>query len=485
MVIIMDLQGVIANNQTLSFDQLKADSDLVLEIQIKLFELGLYPGGRLLDGRYGDKSAKGIARLRRHYQINPVGEIDPATANRLLIAEPTNFRLETARNKEEVYQDFLGSEKTFIDSGISDSPFESSIVGYPDRLKENPDEIEVTSLGNSLKSSNGSIINLLPYPELGVFPTNFDDNGLDFMHSDIREACICIGSIVDGNIHTHWLGKNAKSNGQFWSATKMLAVLNVACEANRVNPLVDIDTCSIRDADTGKEFTFSELVIGIENYKGKPDSSNKLAATLRQFSTFEDLNEWVKKVTGNQDLQYLGRWGESPTCESPILFNKKLGTILSTAQGTKAKENSVSAYDLTRAISMLGWHHHLAQSARLPGGQWNSLECVVRGMGEDIGRYADAAIERLGLQRVIKSPVIISKSGWGRSGSRDRYEITYTALIQFIDNQPKENGQLAKLRTLAITLRAAKKSNNEEREVDARIASEITEILRRMVTDEW
>jgi hypothetical protein len=481
----MDLQSIVQNNQSLSSDQLKADSVLVLEIQKILYELGLYPGGRLFDGRYGDKSAKGIERFRKFSQISVLGGIDAETANKLLTVDPTEFRLETARNRDEVYQDFLENTNTpFIDRGIENSPVKSDIIGYPDRLKENPDEIEVTSLGKSLTLPNGSSINFLPYPDLGIIPSNFDKNGLEFLHSDIKEACVCIGSIVDGRIHTHWLGKNAEDNGEFWSATKMLAVLNVACEANRINPLVDIDNCVIRDSDTGKEFTFYKLVVGIENYKGSPDSSNRLAATLRRLSTFKALNQWIQKITGNNNLKYLGWWGEEPTCNSPILFDTKLQkTILPSAPETDRNGNSVSAYDLTRTISMLGWHHHLTQSARLPGGQWNSLECVVRGMGEDIGRYVDAAIERLGLQRVIKFPVIISKSGWGKSSSRNRYEITYTALVQFIDNQPKKNGQLAKLRTLAITLRAAK--NSGEKEVDARIASEITEILRRMVTDEW
>ena len=138
-------------------------------------------------------------------------------------------------------------------------------------------------------------------------------------------------------------------------------------------------------------------------------------------------------------------------------------------------------------MAMLGWHYHLTSDSRLPHAQWDSLESAVRGMATDVARYVDGAIERLGLQEVIKSPVIISKAGWGRSSIRKRFEITYTTLIQFIDPRPKKLGKPSKLRMVVITMRSAKDVNNailEERELDARMATEITEILRRVATDE-
>lgn len=110
-------------------------------------------------------------------------------------------------------------------------------------------------------------------------------------------------------------------------------------------------------------------------------------------------------------------------------------------------------------------------------------------MGTDRARYIDIAIERLGLQTVIKDPVIIFKVGWGSSDSRNRYEITYTALVQYIDRRPNVTGNPSKLRTFAMTLRAAKAlnlrdPNQEARELDARMVAEVTEILRRIVTEE-
>jgi len=489
----MGLAEIVQGNQTLSIEQLKNDSVLILEIQQRLNEFGLYPGGRLLDGRYGGRTEKG---LKKFGQVNNLGsisnqQIDSQFANKLLTVDPTDFRLETARDRASVYQEFLDNQTTnglFIERDIEKSPFKNDVVSYPDRLKQKPDGIEVTSLGDSLTLPNGSTISFSPYPIRGIQPTNFDEQGLSFLHEDIKEACASVGSFVNGDIHTHWLGKNAKNNGEFWSATKLFAILNVVDKSNSTSPSVDIDNCIVRPSGSNNGIAFNKIVLAIENYKNNPASSNRLAATLKRFSTFEQLNQWLKGITGNNTLDYRGLWSEDPFYSFPELFDNNSRTvILKAASPTTKAGNSVSAYDLTRVISILGWHHHLPQTARLPGAQWHSLESVVRGAGEDIGRYVDAAIERLGLQRVIKSPVIISKSGWGRSSIRDRYEITYTAFIQFIDRRPQKNGQLAKLRTLSLALRAAKDLNDsvkEEQILDARIATEITEILRRVVTEE-
>ena len=40
-------------NGLLSTEQVKADKELITEIQINLKSLGLYPGGKLIDGDYG------------------------------------------------------------------------------------------------------------------------------------------------------------------------------------------------------------------------------------------------------------------------------------------------------------------------------------------------------------------------------------------------------------------------------------------------
>ena len=77
--------------------------------------------------------------------------------------------------------------------------------------------------------------------------------------------------------------------------------------------------------------------------------------------------------------------------------------------------------------------------------------------------------------------------GFGRSSIRDRTELVYTALLQFVDKRPRTENKPAILRTVAMTLISAKDlndANQEATELDARMAAEITEILRRLMTQE-
>jgi hypothetical protein len=484
----MNLIELIENNQTLTLEELKEDSDLVLEIQVKLNELGLYPGGRWLDGDYGGRTEKGLTKFCEVMQLNNMvtQQFDSTFAQTLIDTNSTDFRLETARNKEEVFQEFFEIQPhpstgggVFLDREINQSPFKAEIKNYPQRLKEKPDNIEIISLEN--------LATFAPYPNRGQQPI-IDHQGLNFLHSDIKQACVCIGSFDNGNIQAHWFGKNALKNVEFWSATKIIPILNVVCQANSRFPLIDVDNCRVRSTGSTGGYGFNQLVVGTVSYNFYPSSSNRIAAMFKRFSTYAGLEQWVKNITGNNELDFRGRYGEAPLINTPELVDSTTGQVLlSAASVTNRGPNSISAYDLTRFITMLGWHYHISQNARLPGAQWNSLESVVRGMGTDIARYVDAAIERLGLARVIKSPVIISKAGWGRSSIRDRFEITYTALVQFIDRRPQRSGNPAKIRTLAMTLLAAKDLNNavrEERELDARMATEVTDILRRVVTEE-
>ncbi|MBD2776931.1 hypothetical protein, partial [Iningainema tapete] len=126
----------------------------------------------------------------------------------------------------------------------------------------------------------------------------------------------------------------------------------------------------------------------------------------------------MKKITGNQDLVFRGRYGELPYINQPILYDLKTkNVLLLAAPETTRGDNLVTAYDLVRFIPMLGWHHHLPTQSRLPGAQWNSLEAIIRAMGSDACRYIDLAILALGLEKVVISPTIISKLGNGFSGN--------------------------------------------------------------------
>ena len=486
----MKIQEIINNDLSINLEELNNDVELIIDIQKNLSNWGLYPKGAWIDGDYGNQTKQALTEFISLKGLDTFtqGKIDKIFAKALLTVE-TDILLETAKDKDKVFKIFFLSESGFSENNLrirdrqlKNSPYKDDISLYPKRLVQKPDNIQVVSVANPPRN-----IRLESYPDNGQIPS-IDNNVLNFLHPDIKEACLCVGSFTDSEIKAYWLGKNALSKAQFWSSTKFIALLNIISQVNSRYIDSDIDNCVVKSSSQANGIPFHELAVDLISYRSKYGSSNSIGAMFKRFSTYSDLEQWTKSRTGNSNLSFRGRYGESDFYSSPQLFDNLLDQkVLSAASPQTRGPNLVSAYDLTRLMTMLGWHYHISQSARFPAAQWYSLESVVRAMGYDKARYVDAAIERLGLQQVIKDPVIISKVGWGSSDSRNRYEITYTALVQFVDRRFQNNP--AKLRTFAFTLRSAKafaprNRNQEAKELDARIATEVTEILRRVVTDE-
>ena len=405
--------------------------------------------------------------------------------------------LQLAKDRARIFKNYLqteidakaNSEKlAFLDRGIQNSPYQKEITNYPDYLKQKPDGLKVISYipepNNRLKFT--------AFPSLGELP-QIDPQALNFLHEDIKQACVCIGTFVDGKIQAQWLGKNALTKAEFWSATKIIPLLNIVSQVNTKYPDCDIDKCVIRDGNgQEQDFYFYDLAKDLISYSENIATSNSLAAMFKRFDTRIGLEQWLKSATGNNDLIFRGDYGENPYLTNPKIFDLSKKQVLLTAAVNSAKQNnSVSAYDLTRLISMLGWHFHLEQRSRLKGCQWNSLKTIVRAMGHDSARYADEAIKTLGMDSLITSPVIISKLGFGVSEIRGTVETVYLALVRFVDERPHAAGKPAKLRTLAMTLRAEKvldASSTLDRqaiEIDARVCAEVTEILRRLLAEEF
>lgn len=460
----------------LSEEQVKADKELVTQIQIKLRGLGLYPGGKSIDGDFGTKTRNAIKNFCDAVGIQP--QYDRIFAQNLLTQKQLPSVLGMVNSsREQMFQNLLsmakstqlspGEEAAFLHRGIQkNSKYIAEIAEYPLRMAKKY-EVNVPS-------------GFTTYPKRGVIPT-IDNEGLSFLHSDIKEACVCIGNFVNGEISARWLGKNALEEKQFWSATKIIPILNVICNANTLAPEIDVASCYINE----RQCKLTDVILDIINYQNKITSSNAGAATLKLFQTPTDLEKWVKDITGNQQLSFRSGYGRDPFTRQPQLFDSLTGkkVLNPPATALEVDKNYLSAYDLTRLISMLGWHLHLKENARLPGAQWQSLKTVITAMGNDPARYIEVAIETLGLENVISSPVIISKLGNGFSDSRGTNEITYVAFVQFIDERIRTNNQ-GKFRTLAMTLRGVVKPPVNFIELDARVAAEVTEIIRRVVTDE-
>lgn len=384
-----------------------------------------------------------------------------------LFGEKETFTLFLALNREKVFEDFFKSEQgfnsyklAFLDKNIKNSPYQIEVENYPERLTTAP----------SLAVSGAKA-----YPNIGELP-EIDEQALNFLSLDIKEACICVGGTAGGPLQTRWLGRNALDKAQFWSTTKIIPILNVI---NYVD--ADIDGCAI--ADEENSYDFNKVVEDVITYQEEIGSSNALAAMFKCFQTYEGLEIWLKQITGNNHTEFQGLYGEEPFIASPTV--KKDDEILLTVaeeikqRETQTGENLVTAYDLTRIMSMVGWYYHLPEAAKFPGISWENLKPFISSLGKDTARYVDVALEKLGLQNSIKSPVIISKMGFGYTSSRRRTELTYTCFTQF-----EYRGSI---KSVAMCLRGAISLGDFDKEaveIDARMAAEVTEILRRLVMDE-
>jgi hypothetical protein len=495
------LQGIIAGNLSLTQAQLKADRQLVMEVQTKLANLGFYPGGSWIDGDLGGSNSfswNGLIKFCTEVGSNPIASATVAMnldiAQKLINTKQVPSVLGSA-TKDSIlkYLDSIQPLTTivnnstessaFVSRTIDKSPFKEAIKNYQSNLEQRPDGTQTISHGNSLTLANGSVVNFDSYPDINALPT-IDGSGLDFLSSTssdtISQACLCVGSFVQGDdqIKAHWLGKNALSKQQFWSATKFIAVLNAVCKINENYPGTDIGQCYI---GTPSDSIFS-LVKDLVKYNGG-NESNDVGAMFKRFSKRSVLEKWVENITKN-DIDFLGSYQSFPPSNDfpKIIDPSNPKPVLSFADKTTTGNNYVSAYDLVRLISMVGWHPHLVDTNHLPSADWNGLAVVLRAMGYDTARYVDVALETLGLINVISDPVVFSKVGWGDSvtNPNDDSAMTYVAFVKFVDTRTNPG----KLRTFALALRCQDSNRRNFDSRDTRLAAAVTEIIRRIVVEE-
>ncbi|MEM8503070.1 MAG: S-layer homology domain-containing protein [Cyanobacteria bacterium P01_D01_bin.1] len=399
------------------------------------------------------------------------------------LTEASVFTKALVQNKQTLFQQFIQQEKefnaeklAFLDRGIRSSPFRDQQSQAVAVLQQAGPEVAV-----SLPLTNATA-----YPGRSDRPS-VDVTGLDFLASDILSACVCVATTKAGKLNARWLGREAFVNRQMWSATKFIPLLNVIDQANGASPKTVIENCLIRRAGSGAGFPFSDLASSIMSYDNRVATSNSLAAMFKRFTTPTTLEKWTRQLTGSQKLAFQGRYGEVPFIEYPELWDAKAQKVVIQSPGQAHRgQNLVSTYDLTRLITMVGWHWRLPRHAIVPNAQGHSLSGLIRAMGVDTARYVDVALETLELTQVVRSPAIISKSGFGRSDERDRTELTYCALAEFDLPRLGASDPTASHQhyAIAMTLIAAQQTgdaNQEARFVDALMAAEVTDIIRRLV----
>ena len=462
---------------------------LRLEQQRQLAELGFLAGPiTVADNREFSLATRDFQRRAR---LRPDGIIGVRTRAALSAAlarpgpAPTSFYRQLRRQGEELQAQGLASDDhlPLLDRGLAGSRFEASVPAYARHLEQLP---------------QGLVPYPAPSPGFGSYPPRGQAaailsgqdglGGLEFLSEEVAQACVAIGSFgANQPLRVRWYGRQAEGvNVQFWSATKIAAALHVLCQANRRSPMTPIGDCRIGPnvfGDSRGEY-FGDLfrqMVSYEKDAQSPGHSNALGALFKTLVNpgEENVQQWLRQLTANPSLVLMGRYGTPSYIQNGVLFGPP-GVLVGYREPPRTR-NLVSAADLVRLLTLVGWHRQLGPDQRLAGAQWTSLRTVVEGLGHDTARYIDAALENLGLVDAVTSPVILSKLGYGAETADPEIDaLTYAAFAQFSDQRSGQPRQ----RSFALALRIPTAPGAGVRH-DARMAAEVTEIVRRVFAEEW
>lgn len=480
-----------------------SSGDAVVALQTGLIRLGFLASDA--DGLYGPRTSLAVRDLQRRLLLQPDGVVGPRTGAALAGAlarqppSPTSPYRRLRRQGQELEHQGLADDDHLpqLDRGLAASPFAGQPPAYARRLASPPPASELTPYPDRCGSFQ-------PYPAHGVVPPILSGRqgrgGLEFLSEEVSQACLCIGGFsADQPLRVRWYGRRAlEDNVQFWSATKFIAGLHVACQANRRSPGMPIGTALVMPRDGGAPESFSSLFQAMVDYAPRQSdggSSNRIGYLLKQLLNQgeDDVQTWLRRLSGNPEALLLGWYGQWRSPHNPYLAGADLvapgagahaaGAPMQPLVGHRLlprSRNLLSAYDLVRMLTLLGWHPQLDPDRRLPGAHWISLASLVEGLGHDSARYLDGALEQLGLLDAVSEPVILSKLGYGAvTGDPAIDALTYAAFASFQDRRFHP----ARQRCFALALRVPTRQGDGLL-ADARMGTEVTEIVRRIFAEE-
>ncbi len=377
-------------------------------------------------------------------------------------------------DKSKVMTDFMAVQKaenssgthlSFLDRGLASSPFK----GAAPQVWES---FGVRADGQSVQSSGAA--GFSPFPARGAMVQDF--RPMPFLGPSIKQAAVVVGSEVNGTMQARWYGQQATLPSPMWSATKSLNALGLISKLNQLRPDLKVEDLLIRQSGSpSTAVSLKALFQDITSYDNGAQGSNAGAGALGRALGGAGREAFVEGNTGN-DVIFNSNYGAGTMFDRPEIVTRTGERVLLAPETPGLKDkNRISAYDLTRVHAQAAWHTRLSPEQRLPGAQGHSIGGWMRAMTEDTARYSDAALKKLGLEGKISNVAIASKLGFGYEAGT--YEAVYSAVVQFSDDRFSPPRQ----RTMSFTLRG--EDTNPTR-LDSQLATDVTELFRRLVNDE-
>ncbi len=457
-----ELARLAAGNRSLPLETLHRWPALVSALQGRLRGLGLHPGGTAIDGVPSPTLLKALHRFRRLAALQSAGRdvLEPADAAALLRIRwlPALLRgwsAAASRGRYAAEARRVGAKDAhlaFLDRGPESSPW----------LEELADPRLPSPASLPIDADAGPAA----YPPRGVLPA-IEAGGLEWLGPEIGQACLCLGRRGSQGLQALWLGRDALSPLECLSATKIVPMLNVLARSARQGARLQPWGSDALSLD------LERVLFDVVSYAGTVGSSNALAALLNQLEPRREA--WIRAHTGGPEaLRFGGRYGETPPIAQPLLRAGHDDTILVPFGMAATAGNKVSVYDLTRLLSMLGWHRLLRPAQRLRGLDGGGARLAARALSCDTARYLDAAFADLGLERRVDAPLILSKMGYGESA------LVYCAFLHVRDRRD----DAAITHSLAFTLRCPKRTGDREAvRADLAMAEAVTTLLERVLTE--